>query len=75
MVFVARIMYAVDEKCSSANSQGISVAEEKASVSLAYKKTIPESAIAGKIFSVNERSDIIWLITVIDYRVDAEMVV
>jgi hypothetical protein len=75
MVVVARNNHAVDEKLPSTNSQSISITQKKTSVSFPDKRPIPESAIPGEIFSIDQRSDIVWLITVVDYRVDTEMLV
>jgi len=65
----------VDKEFPRANSQSVSIAQKKASVSFPHKRAVPESAIAGEIFSVDEWSDLVWLITVIDYRVDTEVLV
>jgi len=75
IVFLVRNDGAINEKNPSADSQGVFVAQEEATVSLANQRAIPEGTIAGQVFGVDKGSDIVRFLTVVDNRIDPHVLV
>jgi hypothetical protein len=61
------------EVCLPAESQDVSIAEQKAAVSLSYQGAVPVGAILRHVFGIYQRVDFAVSIVFIDHGVDPKV--
>lgn len=63
------------KRCVVAETQQVTMAEEKASIANAHKLVIPPTAVERQIFSINQRGDIVGRLLIEKYGVDSNMLI